>query len=499
MRFLIVFFLYSLWTCTPVSAYYEFDKNLEKAYAAVIRLRLEEGAALLKKEHIEKPGNNLTLLFENYIDFLKAFISEEEERFVVLKKKTSERIRQLNRDKDGPSSPFHLYATSEMILQEAMLKVKFREHVSAATDIRKAYKLIQKNKAIFPTFPLNEKLSGFMHTLVGAVPREYHWLVELAGMEGTVSGGTAEIVRLYNELEGGEYACFREELLFYLSNIHNSFAKNEMHGEQLLDWMQPFTMVSPLIRYCYANVSMKMGRNEDALRVLQFSSESTGVFPFYFLRYKIGLARLRRLDLAADQDLIGFVADFKGSNYIKAAWQKIAWVSFLRGDLLKYNECMAKCRAYGTQFVDEDKEAMNEALSGELPNAILLKSRLLFDGGYYKEALAGIAGQPLDSFPRYRDQLEVTYRLGRILMRLKQTEKALEYLKQTLKNGANSHYYFAANSALLLGNYYEDQGELFQASIYYVKCLELENHEYQNSIDQKAQAGLDRIKEAKEE
>ena len=257
--------------------------------------------------------------------------------------------------------------------------------------------------------------------------------------------------------------------------------------------MLPSTAESHLIRYCYANVAMKMGRNEDALKVLTQPMNQDGVFQFHFLSYKTGLAKLRKLDFSGDADIRKFIANFKVTNYIKAAWQKMAWISFLKGDLKNYHECMMHCRESGGQFVDEDKEAMNEASSTETPNALLLRSRLLFDGGYYKESLSEIAGQPLDSFPRYRDQLEVTYRFGRILHRMKQIDKAIEYYQQTLKNGASSRYYFAANSALLLGMIYEERNEPEKAISYYNQCLALDHHEYQNSIDQKAQAGLDRI------
>ena len=477
----------------PAFAYYEFDDNLRLAYSRILNLHLEEGKKLLAKEHLEKPGNHLTLLYENYIDFLTGFITEEESDFILLKKNVAQRLKIISKDKNDPSSPFHLYVNAEMIMQEAMLKVKFKEHVSAATDIRKAYRMVERNEAIFPTFILNRKLMGFLHVLVGAIPREYHWLVEMAGLEGTVPEGTAELVSLYDHLEGSPYACYRDELLFYLGNIHNSFAKNETHGQQLLEWMLPSTAESPLIRYCYANVAMKMGRNEDALKVLTLPMNQEGVFQFHFLSYKTGLAKLRKLDYSGDADIQKFIANFKGTNYIKAAWQKLAWISFLKGDLKNYHECMMHCRESGGQFVDEDKEAMNEASSTETPNALLLRSRLLFDGGYYKESLSEIAGQPLDSFPRYRDQLEVTYRFGRILHRMKQIDKAIEYYQQTLKNGANSRYYFAANSALLLGMIYEERNEPEKAISYYNQCLALDHHEYQNSIDQKAQAGLDRI------
>ena len=125
---------------------------------------------------------------------------------------------------------------------------------------------------------------------------------------------------------------------------------------------------------------------------------------------------------------------------------------------------------------------------------MLLRSRLLFDGGYYEKARKELAGMPLDSFPKYRDQLEVTYRLARIYEKEGQESKAIDLYEQTIANGSSATFYFAANSALMLGVLYENRNDLSKAEIYFNKCLSMPRHQYQNSIDQKAQAGLDRIK-----
>jgi len=41
---------------------------------------------------------------------------------------------------------------------------------------------------------------------------------------------------------------------------------------------------------------------------------------------------------------------------------------------------------------------------------------------------------------------------------------------------------------------YEERKDYTKAKEYYEKCLSMRHHDYQNSIDQKAQAGLDRVK-----
>jgi hypothetical protein len=471
-------------------ASFDFNERVQQGYLQVIRLKFDEGKRLLDKEQQANPSNQLPILYYNYIDFLKAFITEEKKDFDAFTHNAEERLKKIKDE----NSPFSQYAKAEIMLQEAMLRVKFREFVPAAWEIRKVYKLTEKNRAAYPSFPLNKKISGFLKVLIGAIPKDYHWLTDLAGMEGTIVQGTAELSKLLKETDGSAYDVYQEEILFYLTSIQGSFAKSDQTVNTVADNMKPYCHESLLMRYCYSNVLMKTGRNDEALQVLSDTTSSKSFYPFYFLSYKAGLAKLRKLDYSGEKEFQNFLLHFKGINNIRAAYQKLAWIALLKGDQKKYFYYMDLCKTLGTDLIDDDKDALFEAKENDLPNLILLRSRLLFDGGYYKQALSEIAGKTNDNFPRLKDQLEVSYRFARILQKINQLDKAIEYYQQTLKNGASSTYYFAANSALLLGNIYEERNDFTKANYYYSHCLEMRNHDYQNSIDQKAQAGLERIK-----
>ena len=475
---------------TKAFSSFEFNTRVRDAYVQIIRLKFEDGKRLLDMEQQMNPANQLTVLYYNYIDFLKAFISEEFIDFDAFNKNTEERLRKLKYE----NSPFSLYACAELMSQEVMLKIKFHEFVSAAWEIRKIDKIVKKNSKLFPTFPLNKKISGFLNVLIGAIPKNYNWLTDLAGLEGTIVQGTNELSTLLKETEGTDYHVYQEEILFYLSSIQSSFSKDENTVNRTAEMMRPFCHESLFMRYSFSNILMKAGRNDDALQILIDPTTPKNTYPVFFLSYKTGLAKLRKLDFTSEKDFQTFIIHFHGKNSLRSAYQKLAWIYLLQGDRKKYFNCIGLCKKYGNDFIDEDKDATAEARDGEIPNVILLRARLFFDGGYYKQALAEIAGKSIDHFPRFRDQLEVSYRFARILQALNQADKAIVYYEQTLKNGFSLKYYFAANSALLLGTIYEEKNDFEKAKSYYTKCLAMRNHDYQNSIDQKAKAGLDRIK-----
>jgi tetratricopeptide (TPR) repeat protein len=488
--FLFIFILIS-----KVSvAYYEFDDNLKSAYSSIIALDFERSNSLLQQEKKEKPGNDLVVLYSNYTDFLKAFVSEEEHYFKSFKKKSAENLKILDDKTENISSPFHYYSKAEILIQQALVKVKFREYVSAATDIRKAYRLIEKNKISHPSFLLNNKLSGFLDVVIGAVPREYHWLVEIAGMEGSVAQGTGDLKSLFKAMEKSEYNCYREELLFYLSSIYTTFNSGEADLLECMLNIRPYSEKSTLMRFCTATILMKMGRNDDAFSFLKEPPNYMTGFPIDFMYYKLGMSKLRMLDLSASVDFEEFIKRFKGQNYIKSTYQKLAWIESLKNNPQGYYNYMAKCRTLGSAFIDEDKAALSESAEVDVGNRLLLRSRLLFDGGYYQRAQQELAGVSVDSFPKYKDQLEVTYRLARIYQKTGQEEKAIDLYQKTIDNGSAATFYFAANSALMMGMLFEEKNDLDRAETYFKKCLSMERHHYQNSIDQKAQAGLDRIK-----
>src|SRR5690242_2232850 len=144
--FLFLFFL----NVADVRAEFEFTPNLKKAFISIMGLRLDEAKMLLDKERKENSKNSLTLLYDNYFDFIKAFITEEKKYADTLRLNTERRLRML--DLDRTHSPFLLFSKAEMLIQTAMVKAKFSENVSAALDLHKAYKYAEKNFIQFPTF-----------------------------------------------------------------------------------------------------------------------------------------------------------------------------------------------------------------------------------------------------------------------------------------------------------------------------------------------------------
>ncbi|MCD4747066.1 MAG: hypothetical protein K8R58_12285 [Bacteroidales bacterium] len=492
---LYIFLLFSLYN-TFVYAQYDFNENCKKAYNSIISLKFEEGKQLLELEKSINPSNNIPYYIENYIDFLTLIIGEEQDTFDKLKKNKNIRIKRL--EKGDESSPYYRYCLAQVYLQWAFTRVKFREYIPAMLEINKAYRLLEKNKTEFPDFIPNLINLGLLHTLIGTIPDNYKWITNIINVEGTINQGVNEITTVLDvSMKNKEYEYLKTESLFFLSFIELNFVRNKKealkYNELYYSSKDDETFNSnPLISYSMATIFMRTGFNDDAIEILINRTQGDQYFPFYYLNYLTGVAKLNSLDRDAYKYFFKFLLNFKGINYIKAAYQKLAWFYLVNGNIEKYKEYIAKVLIYGYDIVDADKQAEMEAKSGKIPNIKLLRARLLFDGGYYSKAMNELSMQE-NKLRNSKDSLECTYRLGRIYHEWGKIPEAIPYYKKTINDGAKFIYYYAANSALMLGFIYENQSDFKNAKYYFTKAQSCNNKEYKNSINQKAKAGLNRI------
>jgi len=462
-------------------------------------LEFKEAHKLLESERHQNSNNLIPVYLENYIDFLTLFIGENRLQFEELRNIKSARIDLL--EKGNTESPYYRFCLAEINLQWAFARIKFGDYTTAALEIRKAYQLFIENQERFPAFILNKTGLGVVHVMAGIIPDNYKWIARLMGVEGSLEKGLQELTEIA-EYKGQDkiVRLFKPEAIFFMSTIISNLQKNK---HEALDKIAVFNVnspdemlvKSPLIIYARASILMKNGHNDEALQILQERKPNNQAYPFFYLDYLEGLARLNRLDLSANEYFKRYVTSFTGLNYIKAAYQKMAWIAALNEDTMNYFETIHFLEKKGITMVDEDKQAENEANIWKFPSIVLLRARLLFDGGYYNRALTEMLDNPVKSYVKSRKDLtEYTYRLARIYHETGNIAKALDYYQQTVARGKNEIFYYAAASAYQMGLIYENTGNYNKADSCYRKCISLKTLEYKTSLNQKAKAGLNRLK-----
>jgi TolA-binding protein len=455
-------------------------------------MRFEDARKLLNAEKSTNPDNQYIVYLENYKDFLSVFISEDEDLYNSYVDKKTGRIELLNSIND--SLPYKKNLLGNVYIQSAFAEIKFADYLAAALDFNRAYRLIEENMKAFPGFLPDEISMGILSIMVGLVPENYHWFLNLLSIKGSVEEGRNSLLKVYEtSLSMPQYAYLQKETLFYLGFVDLNINPNQENIKQLLLAIQRTAKPGLLLSYLEINMLMKTGRNDTALHRFQQLSDLSAYYPFSYLDYLHAECFLRKLDFNSSTVYYQkFINEYGGKNYLKDAKRKQAWIELLQGDTTNYLAILKEVPGTGNLDVDIDREAEREAESGEIPEINLLKARLLFDGGYYersKKILIQTNKEKL-SVPQ---QVERTYRIARINQETGNIKDAKLYYEQTILTGKNLKNYFAGNSALKLGEIYEQEGDVEKAEAYYSVCLKMNFEEYKASIHSKAKAGLDRI------
>jgi len=473
------------------SSYFEYSETAKRAYEKILSLRFQEAEIDLSELKRSEPQNLVIHHLENYVDFLKVFINEEEAEFKRLEK--NKQIR-LNKIKQGPEdSPYYLFMQAEIQLQWALARLKFEEYLLAFTEVSKAYKQLNKNLERYPDFIGNKKSLGIIHALIGTIPENYRWSIRLlGGMDGSISQGKAEIEEVLQYSSEHDF-IFEEETLFMYTFLLLHLENEEDEAWDIVNTDKLNTSQNPLACFAKANVAMRTGRSEIAINLLENRPQGDHYHTFHYLDLVLGFAKLYRLDEDADVYIEKYINLYRGKNYLKEAHQKLAWHYLILGNKQAYTNNMKLCLNRGDDVLDSDKTAEAEAKSGQIPNTTLLKARILFDGGYYERAFQTLNTNPLEEGAPFKFKLEYTYRLGRILHRLDHFDDALENYQQTIAEGKTSSYFYACNAALQCGLIYEKEKEYDLAKKYFLICTGLKPDSYKTSLHQKAETGLQRL------
>jgi hypothetical protein len=474
------------------SANFIFNTRCQAAYKAVMELRLNEAKAIIRQEREQNPQNGIPLLLDNYTDYFSLLASDDKREYERLKDNRSLRIDAL--EHDDKNSPWYRFSQAEVYLQWGMLKAQFGDFTSSALDLKKARNLLIDNNEKYPDFLPNQKGLAMIDVIFGAMPSNLKGIASFLGMKGDAQTGFAKLEKLKTQIAKSPYGYYNDELIFLLCYMDIDVLHHKDNYIKLTEYLAGMDSKSLLKVYLQGYVAAKTAHNQEAIRYLADLPKSSLFIKLPVADYLLGNAKLCRMDSDANVFLLRYIADYKGVNFIKDAYLKLAYYYLLKNDEAKYQFYLKEVRSKGYNIDEKDQRALKEANDAR-PDVDLLKSRLYFDGGYYEKALAQIKTKQPDNFKLLRDKIELHYRLGRIFEKMGQPVEAINSYRQAINLGRSSAYYYAANAALSIGEIYEQRKENGKATEYYRLALGMRNHEYQNSIDTQAHEGLERLKQ----
>jgi tetratricopeptide (TPR) repeat protein len=379
-------------------------------------------------------------------------------------------------------------------VHKAGAAIKFGKFWDAGWDFRRAFILIKDNRKQFPGFIPNELVFGSLQAVIGTIPKGYKWIASLFGMRGSLTEGMKTVRGFVNsndtwaKLFSNEAAFMYPYLLFYLENKkEEALAFTQQRKLDLVN--------NHLHAYMAANLAINNKQSGNAEKIILARNQSAEYINTEIWDFELGFTKIYHLETQESiRYLESFLLRFKGRFYVRDALQKLSWCYYLQGNMAKAEEVRKNILTRGATDADADKQALKDAKSGKWPNTLLLKARLLSDGGYNSEAAALLQGKTEDDFSKEEEKLEFAYRVARIYDDMGRDEDAIRNYNVAIRLGEKRPEYYAARAALQIGQLYEKRGQKALAIQYYKKCIDMDDHEYKDSLDQRAKSGIARCK-----
>ena len=469
---------------------YQWTARTQKIYESITSLRIPEARTLINQDKKANASNLIYPLLESYADFYQLFLNENKAEYNQMYPAFEQRIKLLE---EGPKqSPYHLYTIALAHLHKSLIAIRFNKNLEAALDFRKAFLLFKENKKAYPNFSPNDVYLGLMTTVIGTIPKGYQWMASLLGMSGKITEGNALVLKYIHSKDAYANHC-RNEALFVYPYLVMNFEGNKKKTFDFLENTDYDFTNNHLHAYMATNLYLNNQQSQKALQIASNINPANTYLDLPFWQFEMGYAYLNELKLdAAKNALQQFINRFKGQFYVKDAFEKLSWIAYIQGDQAKANAYRSNVLSKGNDITDADKQALQNAKKGTWPHPILLRARLLSDGGYQQQALSVLAGKTSKDFDKDADKTEFAYRLGRIYDLAGQPDQAIPFYSSAIEKGANQPAYFAARAALQIGLIYEQKNNPTLAMIFFNTCLEMKNHAFKNSLDQKAKTGIQR-------
>jgi tetratricopeptide (TPR) repeat protein len=327
---------------------------------------------------------------------------------------------------------------------------------------------------------------GLFHILLGNMPAKYKGVLKTFGFVPDMQLGLYELKKAVNEPH-----IFQQESMMLICIIEHFILKSDENISKLeaLVKKEPNDL---LASYLYTSLLSKSSKGYLAYNLIQNLKQPPGALPFPYLHYLKGTLFLQKGEYGQAQvELKSFIKEFHGENYRKDTYYKLSLASNLKGDSLLAKKYMDTVRLTGKAQVECDKHAESVASKNSLGNKDIIHAMLLFDGGYLKEAkkiLDEITVNNLNT----PYQLELLYRKGRVYHELKLETEAIALYKQVIMLQQEEKYYFAPNACLQLGYIYLKQDQEM-AKLYFNKAMSYSGHEYENSINTKSKAAINKL------
>jgi len=469
----------------------QYDSNCKQAYHAYMMLQVKSGDNLLASERKALPNNLSAIYIEDYKDCLEVLFNANPNYFAQIKTHIDERLKFLNL---GPEENewFRVYKAG-IYWHWALMHFRLGEQFKAALYFRKAYLLMKENEKAFPNFSYNQVYLSLCEILIGSLPDNYKWIATTLGFKGNVKTGSA-MLSIFLQQHQPDDLLYDEAKIYYAYMLFYFNQQKEEAYNYIMrsDFASPENLTALFVK---SNIAINYRKAELVINTLKFVSNEHNYLSYPIFYFELGSAYFYSSDTTCRYYFQQFLANYKGTTFIKDTWFMLSQSYYLQNKLPQATYCKQMIVKGGNAITDADKFALKFGYSELWPQQKILQAHLLTDGGYFNKALLILLTAKETDFIQQADKAEYWLRLGRVYEELNENEKALNCYFLAIARGKNLTNYFAARAALQSAYIYEKQHNTNEAIKAYKQLLNLPAHDFQASLDQQAKAGLSRLYE----
>lgn len=453
-------------------------------YNRVFSLEIEEA-----RPGIDALKGPFRVYMENYVEFIEILNSNSESDFIRASSHEAARLAAL--ENLDPGSPYNRFLRSEILIQWAILKLKFGKETKGAYNLIQASRLLSVNQKEFPAFVPHYKSLGSMHVLIGSVPDNYRWALKLLGVRGNVNQGFSELEKATKDEIWGHEALYCS---LFLKAFTARF--NEEDNQVLINYVnsRPGDLNA---RFLGASVSLRTQRAAQCLKILDGVPPGNAFLkcPVFYL-HKGDTYLMAGEYSRAISAYQGYLGSTKGKTYLKDTHLKLYYAYLFSDNREKSSYHFKMIPQSGNTHSEPDKNAgkLYQLISKETPPKELLQARIAAEGGYYPETLKYL--KQVKTLALNNEWLSEYHFLAGIYNHKRgQLAEAESHFQKAISTGSRTDWNSgSANASLHLGYVYQSGKQDARARIYFEKALSYKAHELKNTVDMKARAALDELK-----
>jgi len=465
-----------------------FDANCFNAKMALIELDFNKCSNLLAEEKRNTPNNLLVHFLELKAEAISILIYENRGNLSKWKKDLKSFESRLKKQNFTGRENFGWKA--ELYLLQGFLNVRDENYFAAVTDFNYSYNTYKVAAKRYPE-DLSIKLGvSLFDILIGIVPADYQWALKILGYQGNVSRGFNGLLSIVNNCNNKSQMFLKDEALFLYCILAGNFGDRSEELVNTIVENLDRAKQNPLLRYAFASAVLREKNATIALDILGDQPIQETLPHLFYLK---GLLLLYAENQQSEKYFKLFLEKHHGDMLRAATYQKLSWYYYLKSNPELAKQFSLKIKEVNSFPTDEDLQAKNSAAKPFIAKC-LLRARLDFDGGFFEKCLSQLLGCGKGELKTTSEHLEFLYRLGRVYQRTGNYLKAIYYFDLTIESGLNQKDYFAPAAALYAGVLEENKNKYESAGKYYNKVFEFKNYPYERSINQKAKAGLSRIR-----